>query len=68
MTTLLKQFLWDAFVLLQKQVPTHTKISKCSSIDSLSPAELPNFMKVNDIPDAASFCTSWDSNDEACLC
>lgn len=68
MQEVLKQALLDAFVLLQRQVPNYTRLSKCKSIDGLSPAELPNFMKVNDIPDDATFSTSWDSNDEACLC
>lgn len=71
MKDLIIKALDDALILLEKRIPQTKKEIKYVNIDDVTPLELIQFMKDNNIPDDAYFGgkpNSYDSFDEVCLC
>jgi|SRR5690606_9912183 len=71
MKDLIIKALDDALILLEKRIPQTKKEIEYVNIDDVTPLELIQFMKDNNIPDDAYFGgkpNSYDSFDEVCLC
>jgi len=70
MKDLIIKALDDALILLEKRIPQTKKEIKYVNIDDVTPLELIQFMKDNNIPDDADFDgkpNDYDSFDEVCL-
>ena len=71
MKDLITQALNNAFALFEKSVPQTKSETKYVNIDDVSPLNIVNFMKENDIPDNACFGgkpNGYDAFDQVCLC
>ena len=71
MEELMMQALSDAFVVLEKRVPQTKNELKTIDISSVSPFDIVDFMKENDIPNNAYFGgedNGYDGYSNVCLC